>query len=140
MPKRRAHRTDRSRTTGARRRRPNPLEVDPRIRAILGRIDDHGFAWEDLAGDVLPVFERAHPFGSDVEPPVQAVVPPGVTVGFGVDAGPAFLRIATTHLADWPVDLAGLTERALHNLRRRTRNARDYDLVSAVAGMIRATP
>jgi hypothetical protein len=110
------------------------LEHDPRIRAILGRIDDHGFAWEDLADDILPIFERARPFAHDVEQPLQAVVPPGVTVGFGVDAGPAFLRVAAAHLADWPVDLAGLTERALHNLRRRARRARDYDLVAAPVG------
>jgi hypothetical protein len=134
MSKPRAHRTNHKPGPGPRRGGPNGLEGDPRIRAILGRIDDHGFAWEDLADDVLPIFERAHPFGYDVEPPAQAVVPPGVTVGFGVDAGPAFLRIATLHLEDWPVDLAGLTERALHNLRRRARRVRGYDLVSAPIG------
>ena len=90
----------------------------------------------EIAEDVLPVFERARPFTYDVEPPAQAVVPPGVTVGFGVDLGLAFMRVGVGHLDDWPVDLAGLTERALRNLRRRARHARDYDLVREPIGGI----
>jgi hypothetical protein len=112
------------------------LEADRRTRALLGRIDDHGLAWEDVADDVLPIFERARPLGYDVEPPAHAVVPPGVTVGFGVDLGLAFARVATVHLRDWPVDLAGLTERALRNLRKRARHARDYDLVREPIGSV----
>jgi hypothetical protein len=110
------------------------VELDPRVRALLGRIDDHGLAWEDVADDLLPIFERARPFDYEVEPPAHAVVPPGVTVGFGVDLGLAFARVALIHLEDWPVDLAGLTDRALRNLRRRVRHARDYDLVREPIG------
>jgi hypothetical protein len=108
------------------------LARDPRARALLGRIDDHGLTWRDIAGHVLPVFERAHPY--DVEPPAHAIVPPGVTVGFGVDLGPAFARVGASQLEHWPVDLDGLTERALRNLRRRTRHARDYDLIREPIG------
>jgi hypothetical protein len=96
----------------------------------------HGFAWDDVADEVLPVFERARPFSYDIEPPAQAVVPPGVTVGFGIDLGLAFARVAAAHLDDWPVDLPGLTDRALRNLRRRARHASDYDLVSDAIGGI----
>ena len=88
-----------------------------------------GFAWEDVVDDVMPIFERARPSSYQVEPPAQALVPPGVTVGFGVDLGLAFARVATVHLERWPVDLGGLTDRALRNLRQRARHARDYDLV-----------
>lgn len=97
-------------------------------------MDEHGFAWEDLAEDVLPVFERARPFAYEVGPPAHAIVPPGVTVGFGVDVGPAFVRVGLGHLEAWPVDLAGLTERAMRNLRRRARKAHDYDLVQNSIG------
>jgi hypothetical protein len=101
---------------------------------LLSRIDDHGLSWEDIAEDVLPVFERARPYTYDIEPPVQAIVPPGVTVGFGIDLGLAFARVGTVALEHWPVDLAGLTERALRNLRRCARRARDYDLVREPIG------
>lgn len=111
-----------------------PLDADRRVAALLGRIDRHGLAWPDVADDVLPIFERARPFAYEVEPPAHAIVPPGVTVGFGIDLGLAFARVATVHLEDWPIDLVELTRRALRNLRRRARQARDYDLVREPVG------
>jgi hypothetical protein len=113
---------------------PSKSVANPSLRAILRRIDAHGFDWQDLADDVLPVFERARPYPYPVDPPALTVMPPGVTVGFGVDAGPAFMRIATTHLAAWPVDLAGLAERALDNLTRRTRRAHRRDVERGFIG------
>ena len=95
----------------------NGIHADPRWLATLRRLDAGGFTWQELADDVLPVFQRARPFAYPADPPALTIaLPPGVTVGFGVDAGPAFMRIATTHLAGWPVDLVGLAERALGNL------------------------
>src|SRR6266852_2758599 len=98
MSKRRSHRTDRPRRghgshahhglSGA-----GFLDRDPRLESVLNRIDDHGLAWADVADDVLPIFERARPFGYEVEPPAHAVVPPGVTIGFGIDLGLAFARV-----------------------------------------------
>jgi hypothetical protein len=114
----------------------NGLRADPHLGALLSRIDDHGLAWEDVAEDVLPIFERARPFSHEVEPPAQAIVPPGVTVGFGIDLGLAFARVAASQLEQWPVDLAGMTDRALRNLRRRARHARDFDLVREAIGGI----
>ncbi len=83
---------------------------------------------------MLPIFERARPFAHEVEPPAHAIVPPGVTIGFGIDLGPAFARVAAVHLDEWPIDLAELTKRALRNLRNRAREARDYDLVREPVG------
>ena len=136
MSKHRSDRTDRHHRTrdhldGSAAAR---ISRDPRVRALLGRIDEHGLTWQDIAGDVLPVFERAHPHTYDIEPPAHAVVPPGVTIGFGVDLGLAFARVGTAQLETWPVDLTGLTERALRNLRRRVRHARGYDLVREPIG------
>ena len=105
------------------------LDRNPHVRTLLGRIDRGGLTWADVADDILPVFERARPFTYEMEPPAHAVVPPGVTVGFGVDLGLAFARVGAAQLEDWPVDLVELTERALRNLRRRAKQARDYDLV-----------
>jgi len=110
------------------------LDRNPHVRTLLGRIDRGGLTWADVADDILPVFERARPFTYEMEPPAHAVVPPGVTVGFGVDLGLAFARVGAAQLEDWPVDLAELTERALRNLRRRAKQARDYDLVREPIG------
>lgn len=129
MSKRPVHRTNKPRGK-ARSHGPGAwVGDDPRFRATLRRLDANGFAWEDVARDVLPVFERARPYPFAMDPPALAVLPPGVTVAFAVDAGPAFMRIATTHLEDWPVDVAGLADQALANLARRARKARPRDLM-----------
>ena len=86
----------------------------------------------------MPIFERARPFSHEAVPPVHAVVPPGVTVGFGVDVGPAFLRIAVGHLATWPVDLASLASQSIENLGRRARRARPRDVVHDTVGGVPA--
>ena len=129
MAKRRTHRGDRSRSTSRDGGGTAWVHDDPRFSDALRRLDAHGFAWKDVASDILPVFERARPSGYPVDPPALTVLPPGVTVGFGVDAGPAFMRISTTHLAHWPVDLPGLADRALDNLRHRTREVDERDLL-----------
>ena len=108
------------------------------LLGLLGRIDGPGFDWDEVEDDVMPIFERARPFSFEVDPPAQVIVPPGVTIGFGVDLGLAFARVSVVHLGAWPVDLAGLTERALRNLRKRARHATDYDLVEEPVGGVPA--
>jgi len=116
-----------------------PRIDDASLMGLIGRIGDRGFAWNDVEDEILPIFERARPFAYEVDPPAQAIVPPGVTIGFGVDLGLAFGRISVVHLEGWPIDLAGLTERALRNLRKRARHATDYDLVTDTVGGVPTT-
>jgi hypothetical protein len=129
MAKHHGGRRDRS----ARKPRPRGgaawIQDDPRFRDALRQLDAHGFAWNDVASAILPVFERARPFSDPVDPPALTVLPPGVTVGFGVDAGPAFMRVSTAHLAHWPVDLPELATLALDNLAGRAREADARDLL-----------
>jgi len=129
MSKRRVQRTNRPRGKSPGHGRVPWVGEDPRFRATLRRLDSNGFAWQDVARDVLPIFERARPFPFAMDPPALAVLPPGVTVGFGIDAGPAFMRIASTQLKGWPVDVAGLADQALTNLARRARKAGPHDLM-----------
>jgi hypothetical protein len=137
MSKRRGHGDPRDGRPAARRVRSGGLPGgEARLGALLGRIDDHGLAWSEIADDVLPIFERARPFAWEVEPPAHAIVPPGVTIGFGIDLGLAFARVASFQLEHWAVDLGELTERSLRNLRRRARRATDFDLVREPIGGI----
>jgi hypothetical protein len=46
-------------------------------------------------------------------------VPPGISVGFGIDVGPAFLSVSAPLLESWAVAEDELLERALANLARR---------------------
>lgn len=129
MSKRRNHPTDRARHSRA---------EEAALLGLLGRMDRGGFEWDDVSDDVLPIFERARPFAPEIDPPARAIVPPGITVGFGVDLGLAFARVSVVHLATWPVDLQALAERALRNLRKRARHAVDYDLVEEPIGGVPA--
>src|SRR4051794_18936478 len=97
------------------------VRSDPRLLRALRKVDANGFSWEAVADEILPVFERARPFSFKVDPPALTALPPGVSVGFGIDAGPAFMRVSTTHLATWNVDIETLARRALVNLRERVR-------------------
>ena len=74
------------------------------------------------------------------------VIAPTIRVT-GTGRTPALARMArpsspATHVSSrssegWPIDLAGLTDRALRNLRRRARDAHDFDLVSEpIAGVL----
>jgi len=129
MSKRRSHRSDRDH-----RDRPDA----GLLRGLIDRMEDRGFGWDDVQDDVMPIFERARPFSVEVDPPARTSVPPGVTIGFGVDLGLAFARVSVVHLAGWPVDIGGLTDRALRNLRKRARHATDYDLVEEPVGGVPA--
>src|SRR3954462_14378776 len=129
MSKRRDHRPVRT---------PRPDSDERSLRDAIGRMDDRGFQWDDVRDDIMPIFERARPYAGQLDPPAPAIVPPGVTIGFGVDLGLAFARVSVVHFADWPVEVPALTERALRNLRKRARHATDYDLVEEAIGGVRA--
>jgi hypothetical protein len=129
MSKRRSHPTDRDRGRHA---------PDVGLLAALREMGERGFDWDEVADDVLPIFERARPFGVEIDPPARTIVPPGVTIGFGVDLGLAFARVSVVHLAEWPIDVKALTERALRNLRKRARQMVDFDLVTEPIGGVPA--
>jgi hypothetical protein len=93
---------------------PSPQQV---LDAMQGFRFDAPFA--ELAADVLPMFERRRPLPAGMPPPVSVVLPPGVTVGFGVDLGPAAVRVSRGLLDEWGVDLQEVTATALGNLRDR---------------------
>src|SRR3954462_9696898 len=104
------------------------VRSDPRLLRALRKVDADGFSWEAVADDILPVFERARQFSFKVDPPALTALPPGVSVGFGIDAGPAFMRVSTTHLAAWNIDLQTLGTRALANLGERVGRVEAGDL------------
>jgi len=144
MPKRRDRPTDRpnrprrvhARCVGG--AAPPSAAEEARLLEVVARLENLSFGWDDVVDDVMPVFERARPFSDDVDPWVRTIVPPGVTVGFGVDLGLAFARVSAVHLDGWPTDVAGLAELSLRNLRERARHATDYDLVEEPVGGVPA--
>lgn len=92
----------------------SPEAVDAAIAALPADLD-----WSILAEHVVPLFTRRRPLPADVPLPVQVLLPPGLSVGFGVDIGPAFLSITDRLLERWGIDRAELVRRALANTESR---------------------
>jgi hypothetical protein len=84
--------------------------------------------WPSLAGRIVPVLPRRRPESFPVGVPVQVMLPPGIQTGFGVDIGPAFLRVDGTMLESWGVDRLTLVGTSLENLRARMQSVRPRDL------------
>jgi hypothetical protein len=58
MAKHRTRRGDRSRSKFRVKGGAAWIPDDPRFRNALRQLDAHGFAWDDVASEILPVFER----------------------------------------------------------------------------------
>lgn len=98
-----------------------PDVVVPSLEAVLAAIDrlPSALDWEALHHDVVPVLPRLRPAMPGAPDPVELLVPPGIAVRFGVDAGPMFLGVHAAMLADWGIGTADLLAVAIDNLRRR---------------------
>ncbi len=121
-------RTDRRRRRLEERKRYQTVQIGPNLllaspeavgRAIAALPED--LDWSILAEDVVPLFGRRRPLPVDAPAPIQVVLPPGLSVGFGVDIGPAFITITESLLARWGIDRAELVHRALANVESRAR-------------------
>lgn len=113
-------------------RRPSGLEfVVPSLDEVLAASETFMSdpSWKQARRLVVPVFERLRPFPSIVPAPATMLLPPGVSVGFGVDVGPAFMRISEPVLERWGIGLEEVGRVALRNLRDRARNAAPYRVV-----------
>ena len=72
--------------------------------------------WETVAARIVPLFERVRPYPPNMPKRVQAIVGPGVTIGFGIDVGPAFITVSPELLDSWSVTAGDLAAQSLANL------------------------
>ncbi len=105
-----------------------PDVVAPALEEVLAAIPAD-LDWAALSDRVVPVFPRVrqHPSGSPA--PLQMVVPPGLSISFGVDLGPAFLAVTRDMLATWALTPADVLATALANLERRASSISPDDIV-----------
>ena len=108
---------------------PNVESATPEavLRALTGLPDDLEF--DELADDLVPIFPRLRPWPDTGSEPVRVVLPPGLSVGFGVDIGPAFISVDEGLARRWGHSPLDLTTRALTNLRSRAALVRPRDVV-----------
>lgn len=86
--------------------------------------------WESVATRVIPLFERVRPYPPHMPRRVQAIVAPGVQVGFGIDIGPAFITISPELVESWSMSVADLAAHALANLHALASDVTPSDVVN----------
>ena len=91
-------------------------------------------SWERIAPEVVPLFQRVRPYHASMPEQLRVVVPPGLTVGFGVDIGPAFITISPEMAAEWSVGPDEILSRALANLEGRIGGVRPRDVHDGTIG------
>ena len=90
--------------------------------------------WESIAPEVVPLFQRVRPYHDSMPEQLRVVVPPGLSVGFGVDIGPAFITISPEMAADWGVPPDEILGRAVANLEQRMAAVRPRDVHDGTIG------
>lgn len=75
--------------------------------------------WPALAPMLVPIFQRLRPYFDEFPEPLRTVVPPGISVSFAIDIGPALLHVSPDIAASWPVSVEEITQRALANVATR---------------------
>jgi hypothetical protein len=90
--------------------------VDEVMAAIRALPED--LNWQGVADRLVPVFPRLRPYPPGAPEPIRVLVPAGISLGFGIDAGPAFVTVDDAMVQRWGVTPEAVLERALGNIDR----------------------
>jgi hypothetical protein len=98
-----------------------PNVVSASLEEVLAAMETvpAGLEWNEVADQVLPLFQRVRPYPAGMPEQVRVVVPPGLTIGLGVDIGPAFLNVSPEMLESWGQSRDAVVAQALRNLEAR---------------------
>jgi hypothetical protein len=98
-----------------------PDVVTASLEEVLAALETmpQELSWNAIAPEVVPLFQRVRPYHHEMPDQLRVVVPPGLTVGFGVDVGPAFITVSPQMAEEWGVPPDEILGRALTNLERR---------------------
>jgi hypothetical protein len=113
-----------------------PDVVTPSFEEVFAALETlpEELTWEQIAPEVVPLFQRVRPYHHEMPEQLRVVVPPGLTVGFGVDIGPAFITVSPEMAGEWGVPADEILERALANLEARMSGVRPRDVFDGSIG------
>ena len=116
---------------------PNgPDVVSPSVEEVMAAIETmpQELTWEVIASEVVPLFQRVRPYHPSMPEQLRVLVPPGLSVGFGVDIGPAFITVSPEMAEEWGVRADDILARALANLEGRMAAVRPRDVYDGTIG------
>ena len=107
-----------------------PDVVTPSVEEVLAALETmpQELTWEQIAPEIVPLFQRVRPYHASMPEQLRVLVPPGLTVGFGVDIGPAFITVSPEMAQEWGVPADEILRRALANLEARMAGVRPRDV------------
>jgi hypothetical protein len=113
-----------------------PDVVTASVADVLSALETmpQDFGWDAIADHIIPMFQRVRPYHETVPEPLRVVVPPGLSVGFGVDIGPAFVNVHPGMTAGWGLTPDAILARALANLERRMTGVAPDDIHDGLIG------
>lgn len=113
-----------------------PDVVTPSIEQVMAALDTmpQELTWEAIAAEVVPLFQRVRPYHPSLPEQLRTVVPPGLSVGFGVDIGPAFITVSPEMAEEWGMRAPDILDRALANLEGRMAAVRPRDVYGGTIG------
>lgn len=113
-----------------------PDLVTASLDEVLAAIDTvpADLDWPALADRIVPAFQRVRPYPRGQPEPKRILVPPGLSVGFAIDVGPAFLNVDAGMIERWRLTPAEVLARALDNLDRRMAGVGPDDLIDGSIG------
>jgi hypothetical protein len=95
---------------------PGVVSASPaEVLAAMGQLPPQ-LDWQAVESSIVPLFERVRPYPPNMPTRVQAIVAPGVTIGFGIDVGPAFITVTPELIESWSISVGDLAVHALANL------------------------
>jgi hypothetical protein len=92
--------------------------------------------WQGVADRVVPVLPRLRPYPLGTPEPLRVVVPAGISLGFGIDAGPAFLTVDDAMVKRWGVAPDTVLERAVRNVDRLIAETLPAEVFRAAIGKV----
>jgi len=92
------------------------------------------FDWPSLADRLVPIFQRVRPHPPGSPEPLRMVVPPGLTVSFAIDIGPAFINVDVDMIERWDLTRPELLAQALDNLEQRIAGVMPGELLDGSIG------
>jgi hypothetical protein len=112
-----------------------PAVVTAPVEELLEALAQLGdVSWTRLAPLVRPVFHRRRPFPFPTPPAVTWIAPPGVSIGFAADVGPALVHIHVEALERWSLTCEEVRDVAFANLRTAVTVRKAWDLIREPIG------
>ena len=113
-----------------------PDVVTPSFQEVVAALETmpQELTWDQIAPEVVPLFQRVRPYHPEMPEQLRMVVPPGLSVGFGVDIGPAFITVSPEMADEWGIGPDEILERALANLEARMDGVRPRDVYDGSIG------